>query len=142
MLELEPYKIQITEFITDSINRFIAENGPPSSIGIYCCPWAGWLTINFNKSKTLTQTKNNCPDFEFVEFDLLDFPEWQEEYELESPTYKIDAQVIVHQHDLGDAKLNELFFHFLEPLAAKIKQQRKEDILLQMLDSNFVKVIT
>jgi hypothetical protein len=53
----------IEDFIQNSIEKFKIENGNPNSIGIYCCPWAGWLTTNFNLDKTLKETENNCPDF-------------------------------------------------------------------------------
>ena len=37
------------------------ENKRPNSIGIYCSPWSGWLTTNFNISKNIAETENNCP---------------------------------------------------------------------------------
>lgn len=141
MIDLDKYNSEIESFILNSIRRFVAENGHPSSIGLYCCPWAGWLSTHFNKVKTLEETRNNCPDFEYVEFDLLDFPEWQEEYEKELPEYKIGGKIVSHDHDLGSDALNYIFFQFLQSIATKIKQQRKEALLLQMLDSRHVSVL-
>ncbi len=95
MIELDKYSNFIENFIQDSIGRFKSDNkGEPKSIGIYCCPWAGWLTTNFNIHKTLNETNNNCPDFEFVEFDFLELDGWQEEYESENPTYRIKGLTI------------------------------------------------
>jgi hypothetical protein len=140
MIDLEEYNGVIESFIRDSTERFMADYKKQlTSIGIYCCPWAGWLTTNFNVNKTLAETNNNCPDFEFVEFDFLELNGWQEEYERESPAYKINQQVIHHRHDSGDEKLNELVFKFIEPLAAKLKKSYGSDILLQMLDSRCIK---
>ncbi|RYX82638.1 hypothetical protein EON73_04205 [bacterium] len=141
MVILDDYLSQIDNFILTSIEKFTSENKPPSSIGIYCCPWAGWLTTNFNTSKTLEETENNCPDFEFVEFDFLELGKWQEEYEKDLPTFKISETVTNHNHNLGDEKLNELVFKFLETIATKIKLKFQQEILLQMLDSNCIKVL-
>ena len=79
MVILDNYLSEIESFVLNSIQKFTSENQQPSSIGIYCCPWAGWLTTNFNISTTLEETENNCPDFEFVEFGLLELDKWQEE---------------------------------------------------------------
>lgn len=141
MVILNNYLTQIENFILNSIEKFTSENKQPTSIGIYCCPWAGWLTTNFNISTTIEETENNCPDFEFVEFDILALDKWQEEYENDLPTFKISETTLTHNHDLGDEKLNELVFRFLEPIAIKIKLKFQKEILLQMLDSNCIKVL-
>ena len=140
MVILDNYQNQIENFILTSVDKFKSENGQPSSIGIYCCPWAGWVTTNFNLKKTIEETKNNCPDFEFVEFDFLELTKWQEEYETELPTYKISEIVIKHNHDSGDEKLNELFFDFFGPISINLKRLIQAEILLRMLDSKYAKV--
>ena len=141
MLILDNYKDKIEDFISMSIEKFKVENGEPSSVGIYCCPWAGWLTTNFNSSKTIEETHSNCPDFEFVAFDSLDLGEWQAEYENDLPMFEISGKIANYGHDLGDEKLNEIIFTFLEPIAMKIKKVNHQELLLQMLDSNCYKVI-
>ncbi|KAF2509152.1 hypothetical protein E0W73_19085 [Flavobacterium foetidum] len=141
MINIDKNTKQIEEFIQNSIERFKIENGNPNSIGIYCCPWAGWLTTNFNLDKTLNEAENNCPDFQFVEFDFLEFPEWQEEYESDHPKFEINGDIIEHNHDFGDEKLNELIFNYLKPIALKIKDKNNSNVLLQMLDSNFIELI-
>jgi hypothetical protein len=141
MLNVDNYSKQIEDFIATSIMKFTAENGVPVSTGIYCCPWAGWMTTNFNLVKTAGKVDYNCPDYEFVEFDFLDLAPWREEYETDSPAYKISGTVIIHRHELGDEKINEPVFSFLEQIVVKIKQSHQQEILLQMLDSACFKVI-
>jgi hypothetical protein len=137
MINLNRNTKQIEEFIQNSIEKFQSENGIPTSIGIYCCPWAGWLTTNFNLDKKLNETEYNCPDFQFVEFDLLELSEWQEEYENEMPKFEIGGQTIEHNHDFSDEKLNELIFNYLKPIIRRLKEKENSVFLLQMLDSSF-----
>jgi hypothetical protein len=141
MINLNKNIKQIEEFIQNSIEGFQMENGNPNSIGIYCCPWAGWLTTNFNLDKTLKETENNCPDFQFVEFDFLELPEWQEEYENDNPEFEINSQKVEHNHDFGDEKLNELIFSYLKPIISRLKDNNNSDFLIQMLDSNFTELV-
>ncbi|MES1182015.1 MAG: hypothetical protein ABUL44_04380, partial [Flavobacterium sp.] len=117
------------------------QNGNPNSVGIYCCPWSGWLTVNFNLRKSLENTNNNCPDFEFVEFDMLDFPEWRSEYESNDQTYQTGNTVIQFNHERGDDELNKIFFSYLLPLVTELKGKIKCKILLQFLDSNYSMVL-
>ena len=137
MINLDTNIRQIEEFIQNSIEKFQSENGNPTSIGIYCCPWAGWLTTNFNLDKKLNETEDNCPDFQFVEFDFLELSEWQEEYEHEMPKFEIGGQTIEHNHDFGDEKLNELIFNYLKPIIRRLKEKENSVFLIQMLDSSF-----
>ena len=140
MIDLDKHSSIIETFIQDSIEKFKVDNDEaPKSIGIYCCPWAGWLTINFNINKTLKETNNNCPDFEFVEFDFFELEGWQEEYETENPTYKTNGLTIRKDPDTGDEGLNELIFKHMEPIVVKLKANNGSEFLLQMLDSSFVK---
>jgi hypothetical protein len=140
MINLAKNVKQIEEFIQNSIETFKIENGNPTSIGIYCCPWAGWLTTNFNLEKQLKETENNCPNFEFVEFDFLELTEWKEEYENDKPVFEINSVLIKHNHNIGDEKLNELIFSYLEPIIKRLKEKNNSIFLLQMLDSSFVEV--
>lgn len=128
---------QIENFIQNSIQKFQLENGKPSSIGIYCCPWAGWLTINYNISKSIDETYMNCPDFEVVEFSYVEFPEWQEEYENDLPKFELGEKIFECNQDFGDEELNQLFFNYLKPIVSKIKENINSEFLLQMLDSSF-----
>ena len=141
MIILDNYTHQIEEFIQNSIERFKIEKGVPNSIGIYCCPWSGWVTTNINLGKTLEETDNNCPDFEFVEFDLLELPEWEEEYGNDNPVFESNGLTMKFNHDLGDEIFNEAIFNFLIPIIYRIKGKNNCEFLFQMLDSSFVKSI-
>lgn len=141
MVILDNYTSQIDGFILESVRKFKIEQGNPNSVGIYCCPWSGWLTTNFNVKKSLKETNHNCPDFEFVEFDLLDFPEWQEEYETNEPKYQLGDEVIQFNHEQGDEELNTIFFSFLLPIVTETRTKIKKKILLQFLDSNCYKIL-
>lgn len=142
MIDIDKHSSIIEKFIKASIEKFkIETNENPQSIGIYCCPWAGWLTTNFNINKTLDETGNNCPDFEFVEFDFLELNGWQSEYETDSPTYKINCSIISINHESSDEKLNELIFGYIGLIVSKLKTTDRPDILIQMLDSKFVTIL-
>ena len=137
MIDLDENKKGITEFINNSISRFQTEYGLPTSIGIYCCPWSGWITTNFNIKTKLTETENNCPDFDFVEYDYMEIPEWEDEYESENPEFKTSGLVKRVNLDLGDEVFNKIIFDYLKPIVAEIKEQKDSIFLIQMLDSNF-----
>ncbi len=141
MVDLDKNTQEIKEFINASLNRFQEENGQPNSIGIYCCPWAGWLTTNYNIHKNIADTENNCPDFEFVEYDFLELSEWADEYETDHPEYKLNGSVIRHSHNAGDESLNERIFEYLKPIVVDFKEKHNFNFLLQMLDSHKVEVI-
>ena len=134
MTELKNILNRIETEIENSILKFNKENGIPNILGIYCCPWAGWITTNFNLTKEVT----NCPDFEFVEFDFIELPELELEYQNELPKFKIDDEIIsLDLEYLGDEAINEIIFINLKPLALKIKATKKIEVVLQMLDSKF-----
>ena len=100
-----------------------------------------YIKNNFNLEKSLEETENNCPDFQFVEFNFLELSEWQEEYENDNPAFEIDGVMIKHNHDLGDEKLNEVVFNYLKPIVKRLNDKDNFVILLQMLDSSFVEVV-
>ena len=139
MIDLNKNIQVIENFLDSSIKRFQKENKRPNSIGIYCSPWSGWLTTNFNISKYIAETENNCPDFEYVEFDFLELSKWDDEYETDNPEYKLNGSII--HHDSGDESLNHLIFEYLKPIVLGIKKKHDFDFLLQMLDSNEAEVI-
>lgn len=141
MIDLNKNTAVINEFVSSSIERFRSEKGNPNSIGIYCCPWSGWLSTNFNIDKTLTEADNNCPDFEHVEFDLLDIPELQDEYESDNPEFKVGDTIKIHDHDSGDENFNSMIFDYLRPIVVELKDNYDFDFLLQMLDSNLAEKV-
>ncbi len=141
MVDLNKKTEEIKAFLNSSIIRFQAENEEPNSIGIYCCPWSGWISINFNVNKKLPDTENNCSDFDFVEFDLMEISEWENEYETDNPEFKLNDSIKTHNHDLGDENLNQFIFEYLKPIVTELKGNSNSDFLLQMLDSNLAEVI-
>lgn len=106
MIDIDKSSERIQEFVQSSIVRFSNEKAKPTSIGIYCCPWAGWITTNFNITKKIDGINNNCLDFEHVEFDILELCEWESEYEKDVPEFKLNGVVKEHNHDLGDEWLH------------------------------------
>jgi hypothetical protein len=135
MIVLEDEKESIKTFIINSIEEFKTQVGKFTSIGIYACPWAGWMSVNFNTEKSLSDTEFNCPNFDVVEYRLLELDGWQDEYENGNPKYMFEGKIIAYDYDLGDELLNGLFFKFVSSIVLTIKKDYKENILLQMLDS-------
>ena len=138
MTNLNTILIRIDSEIENSILKFIEQNGKPKTLGVYCCPWAGWLTTNFNLSKD----EQNCPDFEFVEFDFIELPELEEEYQNDKTEFKIGDDLInLDIEELGDEAINEFMFNSLKSIATKIKENKRMEVVLQMLDSQYVEKI-
>lgn len=143
MIDLKQNIAPIQNFILKEITKFKIEHGTPKSIGIYSCPNYGWVSLNFNVNKTVTETFNNCPDFDYVEFSFIEFESWEEEYEKENPI------IINHLGDkeklsylLGDEAFKKPFFEMLVFAVSKIETKISPiEILIQILDSNFVKKI-
>lgn len=134
MTNLDPILERIDLEIENSIIKFIEENGNPKTIGIYCCPWAGWLTTNFN----LTIDEQNCPDFEFVEFDFIELPELEEEYQNDKVEFKIGDNIITLDiEEKGDEAINELMFNSIKTIAIRLKENKNIEVVLQMLDSQY-----
>lgn len=141
MLNLDNYISKIENFIQASIQKFQSEHQNPTSIGIYCCLSAGWLTMNFNISRTVSETQNNCPDFEFVEFTYLGLEDWQNEYEKNSPEFMVNEKIRKYNHDLGDEVFNELIFEFLKSIISKLGKTPDSTFLIQMLDSRYIEIL-
>ncbi|MDF2192350.1 hypothetical protein [Paraflavitalea sp. CAU 1676] len=140
MVNLDIYTDTILDFIHSSTERFTSEHAQPSSIGIYCCPWAGWLTINFNLHKSPEETGNNCPDFEFVEYAVLDLAAWQLEYEQDEPEFWTSGSKASYDEEKGDVTINSIVFSFLAPLMPYVKKRHPQPVLLQLLDSEYASV--
>lgn len=138
MINLNTILNRIECEIENSILKFIEENGIPKTLGIYCCPWSGWLTTNFN----LSEDEQNCPDFEFADFNFIELPELEEEYQNDNPVFKIgDNSINLDIEALGDEAINEFIFNSLKPIATKIKENKRLEVVLQMLDSQYVEMI-
>lgn len=132
MIDLNTYNDVIRDFIAKGISDFKSKEGEPSQIGIYCSPWIGWITINFNLSVV---DSKSAPDFDFVEYDMIDFEDWLQEYEAKEANYMLDGELFEHNSDLGDEHLNEFFFKFLKPIVKDLQVRYKIPFLLQFLGS-------
>jgi len=141
MVDLNNYRKTLKEFFEMSLQKFKIEHGIPIAIGIYCCPWSGWLTTNYNLTKKIEETEKNCPDFEYVEFDFLDLKDWEMEYEKDKPEFKLNNEIKIHDHELGDEIFNQLIFNYLKPIIIEFKEKSKFISLLQMLDSSSLEII-
>jgi len=138
MVELKNDIEKINQFIIAGLEKFTEEVSIPSVMGIYCCPWMGWISLNFNITHSLNEEDYYCPDFEFVEFDIIDFDNWQEEYESFERIFVDDRSETYHSN-LGDSDedLNSFFFPFLKNLIINLSERHKlPSTILQFLDSN------
>jgi len=116
MIDLSRQSDQVQKWMDENIPRFLAEHptSTPTTIGLYCSPVNGWVSLCFDVSKDLGYPSMRCPDFAYPEFALLEFPEWRDNYESESPMIKRhDSKIIRFKHEEGDEVFNRPFFDFL-----------------------------
>lgn len=164
-------KIEFINLLSSSIDSFsrLKPQETIAMVGIYLCPWAGWLTVNFDtknhsehyvdslKRKTLFGVDhfgsfcNNCPDFKYVDYAHISFPSWQHEYESqEIITFNIGSKQVVEINLLteGDEGFNKIFFEYyvgvLEEITnslifEKLNQERVMRLGVQLLDSTHEK---
>jgi hypothetical protein len=141
MVAIDDSKSEIISFLEGTLERFLGKFGLPNSVGVYCCPWAGWISLNFNLTKQLESTKNNCPDFEFVEYALLDMSIWAQEYQKDYPEFTLGGTNPFDRLDLDDEPINGVIFDFLKEIIIHMKPTLRFPILLQMLDSLYAEVL-
>jgi hypothetical protein len=147
MITLKDYEPQIIGMMDTALPRFAAEH--PSirltAIGLYCCPWTGTLLLSLNSRDSATKPPENCPDFEYVEYEQLSFEAWQEDYESDAPKVKVSSwRTITHNHSKGDEAFNKPFFKFLVGIAEEYFRDgrcpvRATWVGVQMLDSSLIK---
>ncbi|HEX8549821.1 MAG TPA: hypothetical protein VF691_22865 [Cytophagaceae bacterium] len=136
MTNLQDDAEKIEQFVLEGFNKFFTENGAPTVMGIYCCPSSGWISLNFNKEKTLEQTFYNCPDFEYVEYSLIDLYDWVQEYESGSGVWKNKTTTYKYNIDDGDEGLNIFIYNFLKTLILEISGKTTlPATFIQFLDS-------
>lgn len=116
MIDLDGFKGKIEVFWVEAIRKFsyFQHDAQVTCVALYCCPYAGWLTINFDTEKD----SDNCPDFTFSAFDILQLEEWQQEYE-NFPILNIKINGEVKQFETekdGDEVFNEIVFNYLKKL--------------------------
>lgn len=153
MINLYGEKELVVKFICESINQFAEENPAEvvSTIGIYLCPWAGWMITSFNDKNSSDEFVNqckqnnsncygkdsigeycdNCPDFKFSVYTDLNCENWKEECEKHG-TIKVKTELlknVIADCELnGDEAINEVFFRFFNSLIF-------DDSILESLNS-------
>ncbi|MCC6983406.1 MAG: hypothetical protein IT535_09065 [Bauldia sp.] len=144
MIDLRDHVDPIRLWLIEGLVRFQSEHPTirAEHVALYCCPWAGWISLCLDSNPQLDQ---NCPDFEFVEFTLYDAPGWAADYEAAEgqPTVintRGEEQSVVD----GDEGLNRLFFEFLGDLMVDRSTMtaigavmRPRRVGVQLLDSQF-----
>jgi hypothetical protein len=143
MISLVDYNKKVSDFFIDEFHRFQKQYLNPSSMGIYCNPKGGWISFHFNVNKSLSETSNNCLDFEFVEFAMLDMPEWKTEYETDHPSWKgLYDEIYRYNSRQGDEGVNSLFFNYLKRMYKLVQEKAKiPNTLIQILDSIYKEVM-
>ncbi|MDO0825500.1 hypothetical protein [Desulfosporosinus nitroreducens] len=171
MINLAAFEKPIQKFIETSIASFSQQNPTTkvASFGLFCCPGSGWISIGFDtkthSDENVAEFKdqgpewygkddmgefcNNCPDFEFASFNMVDIPEWVEEYESGEVMSIIIDDSITKEIDVeeeGDEALNEVFITFLikvlkeserQSVFTNINRESAFRIGVQMLDSEY-----
>jgi hypothetical protein len=144
MIKIQDFSAKIKTELNTIIKNYNSEHKELNSIGIYSCPSSGWISLCFNKNKTIDDCGNNCPDFEFVEYGIIQIPEWEEEYNLEKIEIKENAFKTFRPNieEEGDDAYNQIFFEYLKKIAKEeLYSKYKNKILVQMLDSQYCEII-
>lgn len=143
MIKLSDFDSRIINGIDESIQKYLGQHGSFSALGIYSCPWSGWVSICFNRTKTISDAEENCPDFEDVEYGMIEIEEWSNEYnsdksiiEYNNKTHELEIE------EVGDDGYNVYFFKYLIDIVnTKYGIKYKNKILIQMLDSEYFEII-
>ena len=135
MIDLKDTVEPLRDLIENSLASFPAEHPDVTwcTFSLYACPWAGWVSTCFDTEENSArivdkfssngpdwygedvwgQFNNNCPDFMFPEWRLLDLEHWRTEYEEAEPIHvrDLDGQ----DHFIGDEyeAINGLAFVFM-----------------------------
>ncbi|WP_110955048.1 hypothetical protein [Anaerosinus massiliensis] len=156
IIVLEESKAKIIGLITSSIKKF-TQNNPHVKVytfGLYSCPWAGWLTINFDaqkhSEKYIENLKvkyiswdeqefydtfcNNCPDFEYADYSAMNFPIWQQQCESqERVAFKnsLGNIIEINQYTEGDEAINKVVYEYYVNILEELEERQLFDILNQ-----------
>lgn len=143
MINLIDQKTAIETFIVRGMENFTNEYGKPNSIGIYCSPVNGWVSLNFKGDSKLPESNPNCPDFEYVEFDLISFDSWSNEYNSDQPVWvDLDDFEYHYNEEHGDEGLNHVFFRYLKQIFWDVlKYNEMPETVIQLLDSRYNEVM-
>ncbi|OCX51786.1 hypothetical protein BEL04_17390 [Mucilaginibacter sp. PPCGB 2223] len=142
IVNLLDYKEDIKNFILSTFDKFSEEQYRPYVMGIYSCPWSGWVSLHFNITKDAPM--DSCVDFEFVEYGFISFEEWEENTMIfgDSEWQDANGKLLLRKWGDGDEILNKLFFDFLKLIVSEIKQIKiLPFVFIQMLDSAYSELI-
>ena len=132
----------LEEALRAGIERFITMHGRPRAVGIYAYPIGGWVSLNFNSQGDVADSGANCPDFECVEEELVEFPDWQSaygQYPLKLTTHLGKTRT---WKTYGDEQFSEPFFELLVDVARRLRTDYMEvEFLVQLLDSKWVTTV-
>lgn len=143
MVDLRESITEIERFMELEIEQFQASRTHPRSIGIYCSPNNGWISICFNLEQSIEEVDSNCPDFEFVEFGLLTMGSWEIEYEAEIPVIIDHTGKELQITEDDDEKFNQPFFDLLVYIIEKnLEPYKPAEFLVQLLDSDLLIKLT
>ena len=141
MLDLQQDIVLIDEYLRASIAKFQSNVGEPTWVGIYSCPWSGWVSLHFDTSKNLDSNSQYCLGLSYSNDPELEFIAWRNTY---SPPIDTDnankEKNIIHDRyislidhtgnlisldrDLGDTEFEYPFFRMFVTAANKIKHER------------------
>ena len=134
---------RIKRWLDESLTQFDEENAQhvPTTVALYACPIYGWISLCINCGDSDLNREVNCPDFDYVEYDLISISEWQKAYESEIAEIRIsNTESLFIDHEKGDEAFNEPFFKFLRALIADYfpsKHRRPVWVGVQILDSSY-----
>jgi len=144
LIDLSQYPGRIKPFLNDALRRFAREHPDVcvNCVALYACPWAGWISLYLDTPAHAEQFVrnwrhrgptwygvdaagafcNNCPDFAFVEYALLEFEEWIEASDAPDPLRLrgADGFDIPVDPAEGDQAFNRPFFDMLVGLMEEL----------------------
>ena len=115
MIDLRLYRDSLLNFLEAGVVEFkrLHPEETIEHIALYCCPWAGWVSLCFNRTAQLVQ---NGPDFDFHGAAPFEASPWVDAYET-SPSFRVAntaGRVVEIDTEVdGDEALNAVFFEFL-----------------------------
>ena len=137
ILDLNRYRGRLKSFITKSIQRFTDVESRPKAIGMYSHPGYGWVSTKYHADSKPELPNLNCPDFEFTEFDIIEFQAWEECYWSEDrKLIDINNRMIVITGEDGDEKFKTPFYNLLVEVMKEISKYGDATYFVQMLDSD------
>lgn len=145
MIDLDNHRSPLLKFVNHSISEFsrLHHEIRVTCVALYCCPWAGWVSINFDTNRE----SYNCPDFSFCAFKIYDVQQWQDECAKNELLLRLNGEIIHINDEEDDETLNNIVFRFLVNVMKQpeivnrviaLNRDISYRIGVQMLDSEYV----